>query len=564
MWIAISNAVGQRVGTGGGPGPGPDPGYTPPLDTFTGAAVAYSLRKLRTDYAGPCIEAYRVSDGATQDIGFASTGLIDTTAIASFASGSEVTVKTWYDQTSTGADLTKTDTANLPTIYDGTSVVTRNGLPVIAVSRVANTGPGDWLSTSFQASTDGTQEFFTISSEGSNGGDRFFWDSNGGSGNRWGSNDTNTFFAYQNKIVNHGLSSDDMMPWGGFTDASIDAVRSLNAIQSSAARLRSIRTTTDTATLGARYGGNEGYNAFRISELIHYPTAQASNRIAITVNQNSYWKAQNIVSNSGFLSTYSGAKAAYSVRKLGDGAVYCMTVRRNAAPFDSKVIGFDSDGLLDVQAIEDFGGTDELQVALWWDQSGGGNHMQGTSASQQPVIYDGTEVKMLNGKPCLDFDHLETDTMRTVTSSITGLTDSNGEATFSFVYNPRLNIGSQTVWDLESGTRILRFTYANTGIDTLFLSYGTGEPRANGTRGAGLVTGYYDGTEYVLRLNGVEDGTSASAVALPQGGTRPFIGSRIGSGQFMNAQIQELIHWGSDKSGDVGGFESDIMTYYGL
>ena len=57
MWIAIQNAIGARQGVGGGPGPGP--GYTPPLDSLTGSYAGWSLRKLRTAYAGPCVQIRR-------------------------------------------------------------------------------------------------------------------------------------------------------------------------------------------------------------------------------------------------------------------------------------------------------------------------------------------------------------------------------------------------------------------------------------------------------------------------------------------------------------------------
>jgi hypothetical protein len=40
------------------------------LDTYSGAAVAYSLRKLRTAYSGSAIRVRRSSDNAEQDFGF--------------------------------------------------------------------------------------------------------------------------------------------------------------------------------------------------------------------------------------------------------------------------------------------------------------------------------------------------------------------------------------------------------------------------------------------------------------------------------------------------------------
>jgi hypothetical protein len=61
---------------------------TPPaspliLDTYPNAAVAYSLRKLRTAYSGSAIRVRRPSDNAEQDIGFVGNDL-DTASLLSF------------------------------------------------------------------------------------------------------------------------------------------------------------------------------------------------------------------------------------------------------------------------------------------------------------------------------------------------------------------------------------------------------------------------------------------------------------------------------------------------
>jgi hypothetical protein len=53
------------------------------LDTYTGAAVAYSLRQLRTAYTGAAIRVRRSSDNAEQDINFVS-GDLDTQSLLDF------------------------------------------------------------------------------------------------------------------------------------------------------------------------------------------------------------------------------------------------------------------------------------------------------------------------------------------------------------------------------------------------------------------------------------------------------------------------------------------------
>jgi hypothetical protein len=54
------------------------------LDLFPNATVAYSLRKLRTAYNGNCIRVRRSSDNTEQDIGFDSSGELDTSTLSDF------------------------------------------------------------------------------------------------------------------------------------------------------------------------------------------------------------------------------------------------------------------------------------------------------------------------------------------------------------------------------------------------------------------------------------------------------------------------------------------------
>lgn len=53
-------------------------------DLYPNAAVAYSLRKLRSAYTGSAIRVRRSSDNTEQDFGFTSTGELDTNAIETF------------------------------------------------------------------------------------------------------------------------------------------------------------------------------------------------------------------------------------------------------------------------------------------------------------------------------------------------------------------------------------------------------------------------------------------------------------------------------------------------
>ena len=103
------------------------------LDTYTGAAAAYSVRLLRTAYTGDAIRIREDSGNTETDIGFNGDGDLDTAAIASHCGANNGYVVTWYDQSTVGNDLTQSTTADQLQIYDGSAgaVLTNNGKPCL-------------------------------------------------------------------------------------------------------------------------------------------------------------------------------------------------------------------------------------------------------------------------------------------------------------------------------------------------------------------------------------------------------------------------------------------------
>tara|TARA_R100000951_G_scaffold9678_2_gene8475 strand:- start:370 stop:1230 length:861 start_codon:yes stop_codon:yes gene_type:complete len=101
------------------------------LDEYSGAAAAYSLRKLSNTYSGNAVKVRRASDNAELDIAFSGGGL-DTSAIATHCGSSDGFVSVWYDQSSNSNNASQSTAANQPKIYDGTTgVETENGKPCV-------------------------------------------------------------------------------------------------------------------------------------------------------------------------------------------------------------------------------------------------------------------------------------------------------------------------------------------------------------------------------------------------------------------------------------------------
>lgn len=113
-------------------GNGVSGGSTPLLlDTYTGAAAAYSLRKLRNAYSGSAIRVRRSSDSAEQDIGFTSGGLLDQSALTTFCGAGSGFVTTWYDQSGNSNNATQTTITAQPAIVTSGSVLLRSSKPSI-------------------------------------------------------------------------------------------------------------------------------------------------------------------------------------------------------------------------------------------------------------------------------------------------------------------------------------------------------------------------------------------------------------------------------------------------
>lgn len=136
-----------------------------------GIQAIYSLRKTVPEYGGPVVQGKRVSDSALRDFYPTDDNWIDVAEVATWASGSDVTVEIWYDQSANGLDATAAysnpphlavtgvvpHTGNNPAILFGTSAAntkTRLRIPfnmfasshtaVMAGTRNSSSGTGEW------------------------------------------------------------------------------------------------------------------------------------------------------------------------------------------------------------------------------------------------------------------------------------------------------------------------------------------------------------------------------------------------------------------------------------
>jgi hypothetical protein len=95
--------------------------------------LAFSVRKVNSDYIGNCMRIRRSTDNSELDIGFSGVDL-DTSAISTFCGAGFGYVVKWYDQSGNTKDKSNTTASRQPVIYNN-GFTLRNGKPYISASR---------------------------------------------------------------------------------------------------------------------------------------------------------------------------------------------------------------------------------------------------------------------------------------------------------------------------------------------------------------------------------------------------------------------------------------------
>jgi hypothetical protein len=121
-----------------------------PLNVVSAAsAAAYSLRKLKTAYAGKAINVRRSSDNTTSDIGFTALGDLDTATLKTFVGAGNGFVTEWYDQSGNGNNAVQATTTSQPEIVIAGVVNRQNGMPAMVFS----TALASYLTIPYAAAT---------------------------------------------------------------------------------------------------------------------------------------------------------------------------------------------------------------------------------------------------------------------------------------------------------------------------------------------------------------------------------------------------------------------------
>ena len=280
--------------------------------------------------------------------------------------------------------------------------------------------------------------------------------------------------------------------------------------------------------------------------------------------------ANKAVNVQRFLDTYTGAVAAYSLRRLRTGHTgYAVEVRR-ASDNSTRDIGFDADGNFHVSALEEFCSGTDGYVTVWYDQTSNGYDVSQTTTTEQPKIYDSTTgvatpgLSGINSRAAVGIYGAVSNPSLSSTSSTPDV--SGGYSYYAVIdrsgYNANIfNFGTSNV-----GFRMIAHTTGqathihgnNQAVNIVSTGYANFGQRIAGN--AVMQSAHYDGSStgtcFITRddgYNGTGERTTLSA--LPSD-----IGSLIKLSTPRAAQ--EYIIFGQDKSSQRKEIESAINSYY--
>ena len=505
----------------------------------SGAEAAYSTRRLNGNVTD-CMVIRRASDSTTTTIGFVD-GDIDEAAITTFCTGTTCTVYQWLDQSGNGNDATAAAPANEPTIYTGGELVKENG-------KVALNFNSDTFDTNYspQLGTASTADFYTasvasqsVASYGhiyraTGGGiiygrfrndqttEIFVRDSNNQTAFAMGTAIPLNTQTLQGGLLNNGSVSN-------YINGSIDGTGSTTYTGS--------LNLTANIFIGSSNGSEPLFG--NIQEFIFYASDKSSFRASIESNIGDYF-----TQNTPLLDTYSGAAAAYSLRKLRTAYTGDAVEVYNGSSYAD--IGFNVFGELDTVALAAHCGSNNGFVSKWYDQSGNTNTAAQTTTADMPKIYDGTTgVVTKNGK-----------------AGIVGVSSSS-----------RLSISSQMSladFSISMVYEEKRNNLMTWGHDTNYYNYHTG----GGGRVNNMLNwisniaigeqGYYflnrASSSAELHMNG------SSLATATYGNTYYFqdLFNAHTNTFGYTAPIQEFVIWQSDQSANRTNIEDNINTFYDI
>ena len=257
------------------------------LDTYPNAAVAYSLRKLRTAYTGNAIRVRRSSDNAEQDIAFSGSDL-DIQTMLDFVGDGDGFVTTWYDQSGNANNSTQATAANQAQIVSSGALILD-----LDTNKITTTWTSDRYDLTSGISTN--TQYLSVSMFRRLGTTTHILMHLGNSASSSPFNmqwlGTGTAYALRSRMLTN-LNFQFVSTVGRCIVTSLKDATNLKVAYRNGVQLTNTATEAPAAgTLNAFGQSSTLYTSGQYQEYIYWDSEQSANRTAIETNINNYWNA---------------------------------------------------------------------------------------------------------------------------------------------------------------------------------------------------------------------------------------------------------------------------------
>jgi hypothetical protein len=265
------------------------------LDEYGGAAAAYSLRKLNTNFLGNAITVRRSSNNDTLGIGFLNNYL-DTVALKNFCgttSSDTCSVRIFFDQSGNGINAIQDTIFNQPAILIGGNINYYQGDVAIKFN-----GTSSYLRITRQNIIAQPYTIFAVANTnvntGNTGSRQYIMDGLGGTGaaNRLiytlRGNQTNfpSIWAGSTFVAHNVATSTNQVLFYGLYNTSSSQVsqNNLSAVTGSAGN-----NALGSFVIGTNFSVNADWLDGSIKEFVLYNSNQSSSRTGISTNINNFY-----------------------------------------------------------------------------------------------------------------------------------------------------------------------------------------------------------------------------------------------------------------------------------
>ena len=310
-----------------------------------------------------------------------------------------------------------------------------------------------------------------------------------------------------------------------------------------------------------------GYPNFRltghIGELIFFDADKSSDRQFIQDSMQNHFEVEPF--DAPLSESYgSGAKSAFSLRKVNDSYGGPAIRVRNQSTDVERDIYFDSFGNLDIVDLESFADGSQLHCSKWYDQSGNGNHATQTNENGQPEITDSSgnvytqsgraQMKWVNGSGN------QTRMFANTNDSLLGLStldayiayDPQGDTNYILFSGNASNAGGPFSYVVHAGEGDNTGEHSNYGGGSLFLD-GSQVTVDSSTTRADLSTALSNSGIQIE----VHQGHSTNTGAWATFGIAGYSGRGLDGGF-----ISEILLFGEDKSSNRTDLQDNMNNYY--